>query len=344
MLSRCAALALALLAAGTPAKADPVADFYKGKNLQLIVGYGPGGGYDVYARLLARFMGKYVPGNPTVVVQNMPGAGSLRAANYLYVNAPRDGTAMGTFARNMALLGVLKDNPNVQFDPRKFTWLGSPSSSENDSYILFARKDSAVKTPQDLVRKGGPELIIGGTAEGATGNDVAILLKDTLGLNIKLIAGYPDSGALFLAIDRKELDGRFVGLSAVASAKQDWLKPDSNMQVLLQFARATRHPDFPNAPTAREIAPNDKARALVELAEIPYSLARPFVAPPDLPRERAAALQKAFLDANADKEYLVDAQKLGLDISPVGGKEALEMIDKLAAAPADLLEHLKKLQ
>ncbi|MEY3553925.1 MAG: hypothetical protein RL735_2273, partial [Pseudomonadota bacterium] len=102
--------------------------------------------------------------------------------------------------------------------------------------------------------------------------------------------------------------------------------------------------DFPNAPTAREIAPNDKARALVELAEIPYSLARPFVAPPDLPRERAAALQKAFLDANADKEYLVDAQKLGLDISPVGGKEALEMIDKLAAAPADLLEHLKKLQ
>ena len=127
MFKRSAALALVLIAAVTPAVADPVSDFYKGKNIQLIVGYGPGGGYDVYARLIARFIGKHVPGGPNVVVQNMPGAGSLRAANYLYVTAPRDGTVFGTFARNMPLLGVLQDNPNVQFDPRKFTWVRPPA-------------------------------------------------------------------------------------------------------------------------------------------------------------------------------------------------------------------------
>ncbi len=344
MFKRCAFLALALSAASVPAKADAVTDFYKGKNVQLIVGYGPGGGYDIYARLIARFIGKHLPGAPTVVIQNMPGAGSLRAANYIYVQAPRDGTVIGTFARNMPLLGVLKDNPNVQFDPRKYTWLGSPSSGGNDAYLLFARKDAAVKNAQDLLKKDGPSLVLGGTAEGATGNDVTILLKDALGLNLKMIAGYPDSGALFMAADRKEIDGRFVGLSAVSSSKPEWLKPDSSMQVIMQFARTTRHKDFPNAPTAREIAPNDRARALVELAEIPYSLSRPFVAPPELPADRASALQKAFLDANADSEYLTEAAKLGVDVSPVGAKEAQIMIEKLAAAPADLLDYIKKLQ
>jgi tripartite-type tricarboxylate transporter receptor subunit TctC len=241
-------------------------------------------------------------------------------------------------------MGVLKDNPNVQFDPRKFTWLGSPSSGGNDAYLLFARKDSAIKNSKDLLNKDMPALVLGGTAEGATGNDITILLKDALGLNLKMIAGYPDSGALFMAADRKEIDGRFVGLSAVSSSKPDWLKPDSQMQVLLQFARTTRHKNYPDVPTAREIAPNDRARALVELAEIPYSLSRPFVAPPELPADRAAALQKGFLDANADAEYLLEAEKLGVDVSPVGAKEAQIMIDKLAAAPADLLEYIKKLQ
>ncbi|MDB5508982.1 MAG: hypothetical protein JWL93_1451 [Hyphomicrobiales bacterium] len=350
MLTRRNALALALAAASAtataslPARADAVADFYKGKNLIVVVGYGPGGGYDVYARLLARYLGKHIPGHPNVVVQNMPGAGSLRAANYLYVTAPRDGTVIGTFARNMPLLGILGGNSNVQFDPRKFTWLGSPSSAENDAYLLFARKDAPVKSVADARKPGGPPLVLGGTAEGATGNDVSILLKDVLGLNIKVIAGYPDSGAIFLAADRREIDGRFVGLSAVASSKQDWLKKDGAMQVLMQFARKTRHKDFPDAPTAREIAPDARARSLIELAEIPYSLARPYVAPPELPADRARALQKAFLDVNADPEYITEAAKIGVDISPVGAGEAVEMLDKLASAPPDLLEYIRKLQ
>jgi len=320
------------------------AEFYQGKTVSLYVGYSAGGGYDVYARMVARYMGKHIPGNPTVVVQNMPGAGSLRAANYLYVTAPRDGTVIGTFARNMPLLGILGGNSNVQFDPRKFTWLGSPSSAENDAYLLFARKDAPVKSVDDARKPGGPPLVLGGTAEGATGNDVSILLKDVLGLNIKVIAGYPDSGAIFLAADRREIDGRFVGLSAVASSKPDWLKKDGAMQVLMQFARKTRHKDFPDAPTAREIAPNERARSLIELAEIPYSLARPYVAPPELPADRAKALQKAFLDVNADPEYITEAAKIGVDISPVGAGEAIEMLDKLASAPPDLLEYIRKLQ
>ncbi|MDB5650264.1 MAG: hypothetical protein JWL62_1784 [Hyphomicrobiales bacterium] len=344
MLTRRGALALTLAMAVAPAQAESVAEFYKGKTVQLVVGYGPGGGYDVYARLLARFLGKHIPGNPTVIVQNMPGAGSLRAANYLYATAPRDGTVIGTFARNMPLMGVLGGNSNVQFDPRKFTWLGSPSSSENDAYLLIARKDAAVKKIEDVFKPGGPALMLGGTAEGATGNDVSVLMRDALGMNIKLIAGYPDSGALFLAADRKEIDGRFVGLSAVASSKPDWLKPNSDMHVLLQFARRTRHKDFPDVPTAREIAPNPRALALIELAEIPYSLSRPYVAPPGLPPDRAKALQKAFLDVNADPDYMVEAAKIQVDISPVGGPEALEMIEKLASSPPDLLAYIKNLQ
>ena len=339
-----APLVAAGLLAAFPAAAQDAGGFFKGKTITIIAGSSAGGGLDTYGRLLGRHLSKHMPGNPNVVVQNMPGAGSLRGANYLYVQAPRDGTVIGTFARNMPLMGVLKDNPNVQFDPRKYTWLGSPSSGGNDAYLLFARKDAGIKNPQDLLNKSMPPLVLGGTAEGATGNDITILLKDALGLNLKMIAGYPDSGALFMAADRKEIDGRFVGLSAVSSSKPEWLKPDSQMQVLLQFARTKRHQNYPNVPTAREIAPNERARALIELAEIPYSLSRPFVAPPDLPADRAAALQKAFLDANADGEYLVEAEKLGVDVSPVGAKEAQVMIDKLAAAPADLLDYIKKLQ
>ena len=137
--------------------------------------------------LISRHFSKFMPGHPGVIVQNMPGAGSLRAANHIYVAAPKDGTALATFARNMPLMGVLGGNPNVQFDPRKYTWLGSPSSGGNDAYLLFARKDAAIKNAQDLLKKDMPPLVLGGTAEGATGNDITILLKDALGLNLMRI-------------------------------------------------------------------------------------------------------------------------------------------------------------
>src|SRR5262249_8022357 len=216
------------------AQADPVADFYRGKQINLIVGYGPGGGYDVYARVLGRYLGRHLPGNPTVVVQNMPGAGSLRAVNYLYNVAPKDGTAIAHFARNMPLLGVLGNNPAVHFDARKLTWLGSSSSFANDAYILIVRTDAPVKTIEDATRPGGEPLVLGGTAEGATGNDVPIILRDTIGLNVKQVVGYPDSGALYLAMERGEVHGRITDLSSVKTIKPDWLKPDSGYHVLVQ--------------------------------------------------------------------------------------------------------------
>ena len=183
--------------------------------INLIVSYGPGGGYDVYARVLASHMSRHIPGNPNIVVQNMPGAGSLRGANYIYNVAPKDGTVFGTFARNMALIGLLKTNQNVQFDPAKFTWLGSSSTLANDAYMLIVRRDAKVKSVEDARRAGGPPIILGSTAEGTSSDAMGILLREWLGFNVKVIPGYTDSGVLFLAIERGEVEGRTVGLSSV---------------------------------------------------------------------------------------------------------------------------------
>jgi len=343
MLIRIFCLIAVFLCSLSGVRADSVVDFYKGKSIQFVVGYGPGGGYDVYARLIARYLGKYVPGAPAVVVVNMPGAGSLRATNFLYSTAPKDGLTVGAFARDMPLMGILGGNANVQFDPRKFTWLGSASSSANDAYLLFVRKDAQVKSIAEALTPGGPAIVLAGTAEGASGNDVAVLLRDTIGLNVKIIAGYPDSGAIFLAVDRKEVDARFVGLSAVSSAKPDWLKPDGQLQVLLQFGRPERNSRFPDAPTARELAKDDRALALIGLAELPYQLSRPVAAPPGLPPERARALQEAFMAMQSDPDYLKEAERLGLDVSPVDGAQALGLIERLAASPKELLDYMRNL-
>jgi tripartite-type tricarboxylate transporter receptor subunit TctC len=325
-----------------PAQADSVADFYRGKQLTMVIGYGPGGGYDIYGRIMAKYIGKHLPGNPTVVVQNMPGAGSMRATNYLYEVAPKDGTHIGTFARNMPLIGLLKSNPNIRFDPRKFTWLGSPSTYGDDAYILWARKDTRFKSIADVVKDEEPRIVLGATAEGGTGNDISLLLKDVLGLKIKLIPGYADSGAINIAIERKELDGRFVGISSLSSTKPEWLTPNGIVRPLLQFARRTRHPDYPDIPTARELAPDAKALALIEIAEMPYILSKPFAAPPGVPADRAEALQKAFIAANADPEYIAEARKLGIDISPIDAKGVNELLDRLSQAPPELLDFIRE--
>jgi tripartite-type tricarboxylate transporter receptor subunit TctC len=338
-----AALALGFAALATPAGADDVADFYRGKTVQLVVGYGPGGGYDVYARVLSRHIGKHIPGNPAIVVQNMPGAGSLRVANYLYSVAPKDGTVFGTFARNIPLMGLLKTNQNVQFDPRKFTWLGSSSSFQNDAYLLLVRKDAKVKTVEDARRPDGPPIILGSTAEGTSSDAMPVVLRDMLGFNIKQISGYTDSGVLFMAMERNEVEGRTVGLSAVKSNKPDWLKPNGLMHPLVVFGRATRHPDFPGAPTARELAKSDRDRTLIEILEVPYLLSRPYAAPPDVPPARAKALQEAFMAAHKDPAYLEEAAKLDIDVSPIGGRDILQLIDRIADTPPDVLKSVEKL-
>jgi len=325
--------------------AQGVSDFYRARPLQIVVGYGPGGGYDVYARLVARHIGRHIPGSPNTVVQNMPGAGSLVAVNYLYNTAPRDGSVIGTFARDMALSSLLGGNPNVRFDARKLTWIGTPASARDDPYLMFARKDSKVRRIEDVTRgSDSMELVLGGTGEGAAGNDWAVLLRDAVGLNIRLIAGYRDSSALFLAVERGEIDGRSLDYSAVKSSRPQWLTADSPVRVVLQFGRDTRHADFPDVPLARDLTKDPSVLALIDLAEASNTLSRPFAGPPDIPADRAKALQDAFMAMCADKDFIAEGEKFRVDISPVSGPEVLKLIERLAAFPPEVFEHMKKIR
>jgi len=326
------------------AGAPSVADFYQGKVLTLIVGFGPGGGFDVDGRLLARHMGRHIPGHPAIVVQNMPGAGTLVATNYLYNLAPKDGTQFGIIARNMPMLGLLGRDPNVRFDPRKFTWIGSTSDFSDDAYVLIVRKDSPVKTIADALRPGGPTLVLGGTAEGASSADVPRILRDTLGLRMNLILGYRDSAALFLAMENAEIAGRMVELSSVRATRPQWLEPGSDYRILLLYARKERDPQFPGVPTARELAPNRAARDLIEFTETPLlSMAWPFVAPPGIPRDRATALQDAFMATSRDPDYLADAARVKVPVEPVNAEQIEQAIDKLAAASPKLFDYVRQL-
>ncbi len=323
---------------------DAVETFYKGRQINLIVGYGPGGGYDLTARLLARHLGRFIPGNPSIVVQNMVGAGSLRAANFLYGAAPKDGTTFGVFGSDIAMISLIGTNSGVQFDARRFTWLGSSSSFANDAYVLIVRADAKSPSLAAARRPGGAPIVLGGTGEGARDADVPKILRDALGLNIKQVLGYPDSPSIFLAVERGELDGRTFDFSAVKATHPQWLKPDSGFNVLVQFARVTRHPDLPDVPTARELAIDADARALIEFSETPLlTMARPFAAPPGVPDDRAKALQAAFLAAHRDPRFLEEADKLGVDISPVGADQVARGVERLAQAPPSVLAYFRRL-
>jgi tripartite-type tricarboxylate transporter receptor subunit TctC len=332
-----------LLTAPVTSRADSVEDFYKGHPIQMIVGYGAGGGYDVYARIFARYLGAHMPGNPTVIVQNMPGAGSLRAANYIYSVAPKDGATIVAIDRQVPFSALLGTAGPVPFDPRKVTWIGALSSYANDAFLLFVRKDAPAKTLEDMRRPGGPETTIGGSADGSTDNDVINLLRIAAGMNLKLISGYPDGNSISLALERGEVHARMVGLSSAQSTRPEWLRPDSIVHPMVQFGRATRHPDFPDVPTARELAKDERSRLMIEIAEMPYKLSRPYIAPPGIPPERTAALQNALMEVAKDPRFLEEAAKLKIDISPAHGSEAATMIERISSAPPETLEALKKL-
>ncbi len=338
------AAAAAFVIAGASAQADDVADFYKGKSVEIVVGSSAGGGYDIYARLLAQHMSRHVPGNPSFIVKNMPGAGSLRAANYLYTTAPKDGTSFGTIAREMIVAGVLGGNPNVQFDVRKFNWLGSASSFSSDAYILWVRKSSSVARAEDLRDPSKPQLVMGSAGATASATTVPMLLNTALGLSLKVISGYPDSNSVGLAVDRGEVDGQMASFTVINLEKGHWLKADSPVRPLIQFVRSTRHPDLKDVPTARELARDARSLQLIELAEAPWTLGRPFLAPPAIPPERAAALQKAFMAVQSDPAYLAEAARLKVDISPMDGAAIVGLMDKLANAPPDLMNEIRKLQ
>ena len=342
--ARGAACLMLLLSSISGAEAQSADQFYKDKKISIVVGFGPGGGYDLYARLLARHFGQFVSadGSP-VVVENMPGAGSLRAANHLFNSAPKDGTVIGTFERGMILLGIIGNNPNIRFKPDQFTWLGSLSNFSDDSYLLYARSDAAVKSIADMIGPKAIPLKIGGTAPGAAANDVPILLRDALGLRMDLITGYPDGNAIYLALERGEVEADSKAYSSLLSNRTQWLKPDGFIRVLLQFGRATRHPHFPNAPTARELAKDDRSRAMIEMMELPYYLSRPFVAPPDIPKDRAAVLQQAFSKVLHEPRFKEEASKLSVDVEGVESDEASRLVTAMSKQPPELASALARI-
>jgi tripartite-type tricarboxylate transporter receptor subunit TctC len=323
--------------------ADAQEDFYKGKQITLVVGYGTGGGYDVYARLVAKHMSRFIPGNPTVVVQNMPGAGSLRAVNYIYNVAPKDGTAFAMFSSSMPVRSILGGNKSVQFDSLKLTWLGSSSSFAGDAYLLVVRADAPSSTVDAVRRPDGPLLVIGSSGPGSSSYDIPAVLRDTIGLRYKMVSGYPGSADLFLAMERNETHARMVNLTGLKAVKADWLKPGSPYKVLVQFGRKTRISDLPDVPTARELALDPSARDLINLVEIPFELSRPFAAPPGVPADRAKILQAAFRDAHRDPQLVAEAKNLDLDISPIGPEEVLDALKSVDKADPKHLEYLQKL-
>ena len=200
-----------------------------------------------------------------------------------------------------------------------------------------------MKSIEDARRAGGPPIILGSTAEGTSSDAMGVLLREWLDFNVKVIPGYTDFGVLFLAIERGEVEGRTVGLSSVKANKPEWLKPNGLARVMVVFGRGTRFAEFPDAPTARELARNEADRNLIEILEMPYALSRPYAAPPDVPPDRARALQEAFMATHKDPAYLAEAEKVGIEISPISGDEIRTLIDKIAKTPAEQLKRIESL-
>ena len=301
------ALAVAALALASPARADSVADFYKGRTVEVYVGYSTGGGYDTYARVLARHMGHFIPGNPTLVSKNMEGAGSLRLANWIANAAPRDGTAFGTIGRGTAFDPVL-GQPGAQFRGPDLSWIGSMN---NEVSICAAWHDAGIDSFEDLRTK---VLLVGGVSANDDTVQFAKVLNYVLGTKLKIVAGYPGGNDVVLALERGEVKGR-CGWSwtSLVTARPTWVK-EKKIKILVQLA-LSKHPDLPDVPLITDLATNQSQRQMLRLIFARQVMGRPFVAPPGIPADRLAALRKAFMQTLADKDFLADADKARLEIA-----------------------------
>jgi tripartite-type tricarboxylate transporter receptor subunit TctC len=325
------ALLLALL---QPVRAQPVADFYRGKNLNLIVGYSSGGGYDTYTRILARHLGKHIPGNPAIVVQNMPGAGSLKFANYLYNVAPKDGLTIGTFSRGMAMEPLI-GGTNVQFDATKFTWLGSGT---NETSVFVAWHTSPVKTWDDIVTKS---FTVGGEGSGSDPDIYALLLKHAFGAKLRLISGYPGTAEIALALERGEVDTRASwSWTSLKTSRPQWLAEKKvHLPVQLSLVKGA---ELQHVPLITEFADTEKKKQMLRLVLSRQEMARPYAAPPGLPPERAAALRKAFDDVWADPELFAEMKARGQEVNPVSGAEIDRLLAELYATPQGVVDETRK--
>ena len=315
------------------ALADPVEDFYRGRNVTLVIGYSVAGGYDNYARVVARHLGDHIPGHPTILPQNMPGAGSLRSANYLFNAAPKDGSVIGMFSRGMAMEPLIGTS-QTQFDAQKFSWLGSGT---NEVSTCVTWRDSAVKTWADALKI---PFTVGGEGSGSDPDIFATVVRNVFGVKLRLVSGYPGSAEVALAIERREVDGRCGwSYSSLKQQRPDWLT-NRQVNILVQLA-LKKSPELPDVPLITEFATTDRQRQILRLVFSRQAMARPFAAPPGIPAERKQALRKAFDDTMADPAFLAEAKQRGLEVNPVGGAEIDELIAELYRSPPDVVAEVR---
>ena len=324
---------LCLIVAARPAVAQE--PFYKGKTIRLIVGLAPGGGFDTYSRVIARHMGKHIPGNPTTVVDNMPGAASLLAANYVYEAARPDGLTIGNFVGGLNLQQLL-GLPGIEFDAPKFEYLGVPAQ---DNFMIGVAKATGI-TSVEQWKASGTVVKIGGVAPGGGTDDIPKVLKATLGLPLQLVSGYKGTGPVRLAFNAGEVQGI---CNSWESFKATWRNElDTGEIVILLQANLKHHPEVPNVPWAYDLAKTDDAKKMIHaLAVVNGATNRPYMLPPSTPVDRVRILRKAFMDTMKDPEFLADTGKAKLDIDPLDGVEIEKQVKALFKLERSLIEKLK---
>lgn len=324
-----AGIVVLLLASALPAQAQSVEEFYKGKSINLLIGFSAGGGYDLYARHLGRHIGKHIPGNPTIVPQNMAGAGSLRAANFIYTAAPKDGTAFGTFSRTTGINPLLESG--ATFDGTKFSWLGSVT---DDTSTCITWHTSPVKTWADFISK---PVTLGGQGPSSEPDIFARLYKNVFGAPIKLVAGYPGTNEISLAMERGEVDG-LCGLSwSTIKTRHAASLRDKKINIIVQSA-FRKEPEIGNIPLVMDQTKDPEKIQILKLILAAQEMARPFAGPPGIPEDRKAALIKAFDATMKDPEYLADAKKMKIDVNPVTAASLNKLLAELYATPKDVVK------
>jgi tripartite-type tricarboxylate transporter receptor subunit TctC len=327
-----AALA-ACLAPAAPARAESVAEFYRANPVNLLIGFPVANAYDTYGRAVARHLGRHIPGNPTVVPVNRPGAGSLTAANFLYNGARKDGATIATFNRSVPL-EPLMGNSQARFDVRKFNWLGSVG---NEVSVCVAWHGATVKTWNDLITK---DFVAGAASYSADTGVFALVLKNVFGAKIKVITGYPGGAEMSLAMEKGEIDGRCGwSWSGVKSSKPAWIT-DRQINVPVQLG-LQKSAELPDVPLIIDQASNEDQRQILKLVFSRQEFAWPFAAPPDIPEDRKLALREAFAATLRDPEFLEDAQKIQIDVNPISGTAVEKLIDDLYRTPEGVVAKLR---
>ncbi|HEU0071418.1 MAG TPA: tripartite tricarboxylate transporter substrate-binding protein [Alphaproteobacteria bacterium] len=329
------AMVAALVAAGAASSAEAQSNFYAGKQVNVIVGYTTGGGYDVVARLLARYMPDYIPGKPSFVVQNMPGAGSIKAMNFIYAAAPKDGLTFGTIGRGIPVDPLL-GNKEAQFDAAKMNWIGSTSA---ETSVCAAWHTAKIKSWDDMQKT---EFTAAGEGPASDADIFSAALKNSFGAKIRLVTGYPGGAEMALAIEREEVEGRCGwSWSSIKSTRPTWV-PEKKLIPFLTLS-LRKNPELPDVPVVTEFAKTDEQMQLLKLFLSRQEMGRPYVAPPGVPSDRIAILTKAFDETMKDEKFVAEMVKNKLEVSPMSGKEVAAMLNEIYAMPKDVTDKAREI-